>query len=166
MKPTTSKQVTNAKSSSEEGKAVRLFTEARSDSEYTNFDCDYMLITVTPHDAKRYLRLLRALEAIEQAGDRPRCIEVMDHAECYSGEAIEPVEDELGPLMEVCCAVTLPGGLDLPTEKAERTDGHSARVYEHGITWLCFPKHTDVRISSPIIPWGTIENAAGIKRGV
>ena len=138
---------------------MKILTNASSNNENWNGDCDYALIEIK--SPEHYLRLINKAQEIKESIDGFFKIEAFDYSITWFSdydEITEVVDKDGKNALEQINGynydgfVVLPDDFELPEDVEQRTDCDSVNIQENKIGWSCYVKYTNTEITSGWIP--------------
>jgi len=140
---------------------MKIISSTNSNNADYNGDMDYLVIEISSELAQNYLKFRDEIERFkEKYGEHNvLCIEIWDGFDAFEyTDELDEVLDEIDTYWFV------PDSFDVPDEHIQRTDLHTCRVYDNGLTFRCYERHGNTAVDSPRIRWEHIEQIAEGKK--
>lgn len=125
-------------------------------------DVDVAMVSVNHNKALEWLRLREVFRDTERAvgGSRLYHLSISDYSarffEGYPNDTSELVETIFDSHLEIPDEIEA----DFSHSCEPRLDGQHMHVYEGGIVWEAYLRHTDILIATATLPWEEIEKVA------
>lgn len=145
---------------------MRIFLRTFSTNEDWNGDCDYAVVDVTPELAAIALRRVNRLNRIQAKDDPLVEMYYWDHSAVYFAcfDWFEEIEDP--QTRELVSGIIWNGDpwietshVEIPESAIPRTEGKQMIVRDDAIAWACYPKHSDVQITTAEVPLDVLKQA-------